>query len=226
MRRVFGLQFVGEGGAEFFDLGTDEPSTITLIRIVLKIILVIVFRRVEVRELRDFSNDRRTERARLVELFLVILGGLPLLVVVIEHGRAILRAGVVALAVERCRVVRFEMDFEQLGERDLRRVVSDLNHFRVAGVFVADLLVRRILDMPAAVTGDNFFHALELLEDRFGTPEAAAAERGELRTGRFGFCRFQEFLDLFFFGRRERRRNGGSFEASGERHHCTAAECA
>ena len=101
-----------------------------------------------------------------------------LLVGVIEDGRAILRADVVALLVGRRRVVRLPEDFQQVVERDFGRVVRDLDHFGVAGAAGADFFVRRVLDVAAAVAGDDGLHAAEVLEDGLGAPEAAGAERG------------------------------------------------
>ena len=103
---------------------------------------------------------------------------LALLVVVVEDGGAVLRADVVALPVERRRVVGLPEDFQQVVECDFVGVVGDLDDLGVAGAAGADLFVGRVVDVAAAVAGDDGLHAAEALEHGFGAPEAAGAEGG------------------------------------------------
>ena len=94
-------------------------------------------------------------RWALIALALALLGLLvvmPLAVVVVEDGRAILSSHVVALPIERRGIMRLEEHSEQIGERDLGRVVRHLHDFGVAGSPGTDLLIRRLLDIAAAVT--------------------------------------------------------------------------
>ena len=63
---------------------------------------------------------------------------------VVVDAAAVLRADVVALAVERGRVVHDEEDLQDLAQRDLGRIEFQLDHLRMAGAAGADLLVARI----------------------------------------------------------------------------------
>ena len=141
---------------------------------------MIFFRRIEFFKRSDFSDDRRTECARFGQLLFVVLGLLTLLVVVKEDRRPVLRADVVALPVERRRVVRLPECCQQIGKRNDGRIVGDLHHFGVAGQTSANLIVRRIGDIAAAVARDDGFYAFKLIENRFGAPKAARAKRGLL----------------------------------------------
>ena len=85
------------------------------------------------------GNDLEESSCRLY-----CFGDVALLVVVVEDGRAVLRADVVALAVERRGVVRLPEDAEQVFERDFGRVVRDLHDLGVAGGSRADLFVGRV----------------------------------------------------------------------------------
>ncbi len=70
---------------------------------------------------------------------------------VIKDHRAILRAGVGALAIERCRIVNVEEDIEQFAEREDGGIEDDLHYLGVSGGAGADLLVSRIGDtLPPA----------------------------------------------------------------------------
>jgi hypothetical protein len=91
-------------------------------------------------------------------------------------ARAILRAGVVALPVQRGRVVDHEEDLEHLAQRDLRRIELHAHHLGMAGGATAHLFVAWVPDRAVAVArlhGDDPLHALV---NRLGAPEAAAAQ--------------------------------------------------
>ena len=74
-----------------------------------------------------------------------------LLGAVVEDRRAILRADVPPLAVQGRGVVDREKDVQQVVERDDRGIEGDLQDFGVAGRPGADLLVRRVGDVPARI---------------------------------------------------------------------------
>jgi hypothetical protein len=61
---------------------------------------------------------------------------------------AVLRADVVALAVQRGRVVDHEEDFEHLACADERRVVFELHHLVAAGGAGAHVLVAGLRTWP------------------------------------------------------------------------------
>src|SRR2546428_13245475 len=88
-------------------------------------------------------------RAR--DAFLHALGDLPLLVVVIEDRRAVLRADVVVLAVHRRGVVHAEEVAEQLLVAELRRIEGHLDSLGVPGVAAAHVAGGRVLRLAPAV---------------------------------------------------------------------------
>ncbi len=93
----------------------------------------------------DFGDDRCMKGFGCFELVLILLGQFPLLIVMVENYRAVLRADVVSLAIERGRVVCFPENLEQFRIGDLRRIVGDLDHFGVAGLARGNLLVGWVL---------------------------------------------------------------------------------
>ena len=143
---------------------------------------------VEFRQRGNLRHDGRTELS--LRGLLGLLGGDTLSVAVIENHRAILRAGVSPLPVERGRIMRRPEDIQQTLERELLRVELDLRHLRVAGGAGANVFVGRVLLFAARVAARHGLHAVEPLKHRFGTPETAAAQRGQFRRIRgFGFVR-------------------------------------
>src|SRR5436305_12543580 len=105
---------------------------------------MIVLRRPEFVGIFDRGDDRLVDaglRARdrfIGLLFLHIVGR--------EDRRAILRADVVALAVELGRIVRREEDVEQVAVIELRGVEADADRLGVPGIATAYLLVGRVGD--------------------------------------------------------------------------------
>src|SRR5205807_2203635 len=100
------------------------------------------------------------------------------------------------LPVRRRRVVRPPEHLQQLRVGDDPGVIGQLRDLGVPGRAGAYLVVAGVLDAAAAVAGDDRLHAVELLEDRLGTPEAAGAEGGLLQAsgqgpGRLGRGRTQ-----------------------------------
>ena len=84
-----------------------------------------------------------------LELAHDLVGGAPLLVVMIENGRAILRADVAALAIQGRGVVEREEDAEQVAVGELVRVEGHLHYFRVSSRAGADGLVAGVRHMTA-----------------------------------------------------------------------------
>ncbi len=83
-------------------------------RIVREIFLVIIFGQVELVERGHLGHDGVVPNACCADLLDDLLGDLLLLLIVIEDGRAVLRAHVRALAVERGRVVDGKEDRQQV----------------------------------------------------------------------------------------------------------------
>lgn len=118
-----------------------------------------------------------------------LLGRLALLVVVVEDGAAVLRAGVGALAVRGGGVVHAVEELEEGAVGDLRGVVDDLQGFRVAGVAAADGAVGRVGEVAADVADAGVDEALlgeVLAVEVLDAPEAAGGDGGLLRARREG----------------------------------------
>ena len=99
---------------------------------------------------------------------------------VIEDGRAVLRAGIRPLAIERRRVVDHEEDIEDLAEGDDGGVERHLDDLGVAGRAGADLLVGGVRPDAAGVAGLDLLDAAQPLEDGLDAPETAARQRDNL----------------------------------------------
>lgn len=97
----------------------------------------------------------------------------------VKDDGAILCAGVVALAVQRRGIMRLPKRFDDFLVGSFRGIELDLDDFRVAGITLADLFVGRVFGVAACVTAGDGFDAGQHLEERFSTPEAAAAEGRE-----------------------------------------------
>jgi hypothetical protein len=100
--------------------------------------------------------------------------GLGLVVEV--DAAAVLRAFVVALAVQRRRVVHGEEDLQQFTQAHLSLVVAQAHDLGVAGLAAADLFVARALGAAIAIAAFHRRHALHVFEDGLQAPEAAAAQ--------------------------------------------------
>ena len=70
-----------------------------------------------------------------------------------------------------------EEDLQDCLQRNRLRIERDLAYLGVSRVARADPLVGRIGNGSPGITGLDFLDALQLLEDGFRAPEAAAAER-------------------------------------------------
>src|SRR5258705_12019999 len=97
----------------------------------------------------------------------------------VEDCRAVLRPDIVALAVERGRVVDHEEHLEDFLERHLLRVKGELDHLGVAGLARADLLVAGVCRLSPHVAGLDRFHALEVVEYGLQAPETASGQSGD-----------------------------------------------
>jgi hypothetical protein len=99
-----------------------------------------------------------------------------LLCISIENRGAVLGANVISLPVEGRGIVGREKYGHQVAKRNLRWIEFDLGHFRMPGVAGANLLVGGILCLAPGIAGNHRMNTAQLIEDRFHTPEATAAE--------------------------------------------------
>lgn len=113
-----------------------------------------------------------------------------LLCIVIKNHRAVLRAHIVALAIERGRVVNSEKDIRQRAKRDDLRVESDLHDLRMATGAAAHFPIRRIQCMAAHIAAFHAQYAFYILKNGLYTPKTAASEGGSFCGGRVGFLQF------------------------------------
>lgn len=74
--------------------------------------------------------------------------------------------------------MRQKEDFEELFEADEGWIKGDLNGFRVSAFSTTDVLVGGIRQSVAGVTRSHSFHAFELPEDSFRTPETTGSKSG------------------------------------------------
>src|ERR1043165_440153 len=84
--RLSPLQLIKEVLAELRDLRRDDGAAVGLEGVLLKIVLMIVLRRVELCERRDFGDDGRVPDVRRRQLGDCLLGGLALRGAVVEDG--------------------------------------------------------------------------------------------------------------------------------------------
>src|SRR5208337_4901843 len=124
----------------------------------------------------DSSDDRVLESPLLLQFVDHVQRPLVLLLVAVKNDRPILLADVVALPVERGRIVHRKEDFQQVFVADNGWVESNLRYFNVPGLASAHLLVAWVLNVPAHVARDNALHTLQLVERSVHAPEASATE--------------------------------------------------
>src|ERR1700722_136699 len=141
-----------------------------------EILLVIFLCTIKFRSGRDLRNDRPFEHSLFNQDILGGAGGCFLLRIVKKYSRAILRAYVRALAVERGWVVTLPEDGEKLEVGNPLRIEFHLHSFGMARVSAANILVGGILQGPAGVTDCNRSNARYLPEGVFNTPKTTCCE--------------------------------------------------
>src|SRR5436309_563733 len=95
------------------------------------------------------------------------------------------------LIVELCRIMDDgEKHRQELCIVNLGRIVRDLYRFGVTRLSIADLLITRVLQIAARVSGPRVGHTLDMLVNRLDSPEAAARKN----SGFYGpGCRSRDF---------------------------------
>src|SRR5688572_17416543 len=149
------------------------------VRIALEIILVLGFRRPEVTGGRELRHHAARPQARGVD----ILDGLQRLVTLrlryVEDLRAIRRADIVALAIQRSGIVNLEEELQQVAVGDTRRVELDLDRLSVRSMvpigsvrYIAPSVSNACPDDPSPLA-DQVLH----------TPEATSGEHSTFKLG-------------------------------------------
>ena len=160
----------------------------------------------------EFGDDGTFVDLRGGELRDVGFGDALLLVGRIENFRAILRAGVWALAIPLRGIVSDgKVGHEKLAVGDLRRIEDDLDAFGVAGDTEADSFVGGRFQVAAGVAGSCFSDALDVFEDGLHSPKTTASEDGRFR----GICGGERSVDGWL-GNGSGRRGGRTSTESAE----------
>lgn len=135
----------------------------------IKVLLVIVFRRIKRRRgLQPGDDGRRVVAGQVRQLS---FRRLTLFFVVVKQYRRVLRADVVALAVEGGGVVQREEGAQQGVVIDLGRVVADLHRFHVAAAAAADFLVTGVGAGAAGIAGNGAVDAGQAVVGAFDAPK-------------------------------------------------------
>ena len=164
----------------------DDDLTVRLERVLAVIVVVISLGLIEMIERFDFGDDGRGELAGLVQLTDEAFGLLSLRVAGIENDRAVLRAGIIALAVKGGGIVRREKDDQEIAIGDQGWVEFDARAFGVAGSAATNIAIGGVRGVPASVTRRDSKNSIEVFEHSVRAPETASAEDGNFTF--FGHC--------------------------------------
>lgn len=119
------------------------------------------------------GGDGRAKQLVLRHLADHVVGHLAVLGVVVIDAAAVLRAHIVALAVEGGGVVGVEEDFQDFLQADGVGIKRQAHHLGVAGVTLADLLVAGVVGVAVGVAAFHVGDAAHADKNRFGAPEAS-----------------------------------------------------
>ena len=123
-----------------------------------------------------FGDNFFAEETACAHLLDDVLRHLLLVGIGVVNAAAVLGAHIIALLVQGGGIVHHEEDFKDLARADLRRVISEFDHFIAASAARAHLLVARLRNLAIAVTAFDIGNAAHLNVDRFGTPKTAATQ--------------------------------------------------
>ncbi len=209
------FQLVLEFGAEFSDFGGDDARAIALVGMEVVIVEMVVFGAVEVGVRGDLCDDGGIPNMLRSDFLDLVLRLLFLLGVAGEDDRAVLRAFIRALAVERGGVADGEQDLQQVAVGDDLGVEDDVDGFGVAGVTFLDLLVTGVFPLSTRIARFDAFHAFELFEDGFHAPKTSGSEGRGLLAG-FGDFRRRGFrrVGVGDMWRAAVRRQGSQYQGS------------
>src|SRR3989338_5515572 len=157
--RIFLAGIVGPGFLQERLASRAILILIIMLRVCFLVILVIAFRGVEVAGRQNFGDNLFFEPAGIGQRFFRFFRQLLLLRVMIENGRAVLRPAIGELPIGVGRGDLPPEDVQEVGVRNLRRVVSDLHRLAVSGLSRGDFLITWIRFLAARVAGNNVNHA-------------------------------------------------------------------
>src|SRR2546430_13786688 len=108
----------------------------------------------------------------------------------IKNHRAVLRAYIGTLSIQRRRIVVRPENVEDLIVSYLRRIEFHLNNLGVAGLVTANIFVARILFVPACIPYGGPAHPLKLAKNLFPAPKTPPPQRRFLPRpkGRWNRC--------------------------------------
>src|SRR3954471_461692 len=93
-----------------------------------------------------------------------------------EDRRPVLAADIRSLSARRGWIVDLPEYVKQLLERDAGRVECHFDHFRMAGLVAADIVVGGAVLRSAQIAHDGSRHAIHMAERRLDTPKTAGSE--------------------------------------------------
>ena len=96
-------------------------------------------------------------------------------VILNEQRRAILGANIIALTVKLRRIMRREMNVENIAVTNQRGILSHSDRLGMASIAAAHLLVCRVDDRATDIATLNRDHPGQILEHRLNTPKTAAS---------------------------------------------------
>src|SRR3954465_16081757 len=160
-----------------------EPAV--AVWVLAEILLVIILGVVELGRRTDLGCDGPVALRfqRLLEGRFRFLRRLELLVAVAVERRAVLGAGVVALAHALRGIMAFPEHLEQLFVAHDLGIEDHQHDLGMVGEAAADLLVSRVLRLAAGVADGGGINALRFPEQPLCAPEAAHAEHRLLQAG-------------------------------------------
>ena len=100
--------------AELGHFRSNHRPAVALERILLEVFLVVIFGNIKLVERRYFGDDWVVPNFGCTDLPDDFFGNFLLLLIALENGRAVLRAGIIALAVKGSRVVDGEKNCQQV----------------------------------------------------------------------------------------------------------------
>ena len=167
--------------AEFVYLGGHHKCAVPGVRVVRKVILVIRLGRAVVGKRRHFGGDGGAEHFVLRHLADHGVGHFAMLGPIVVDAAAVLRAHIVALAVQGGRVVGMEEDLQDFLQADFVSIERQAHDLGMACVALADLLVSGIDGVAIGVATFHVGNAAHTVKHRLGAPEAAAAQSDGLQ---------------------------------------------
>jgi hypothetical protein len=184
-----------------------EFESLEVLRVFLRILLMIIFGRPKRHRRQNLGYDRFFEFSRTGQFRLGFLGDFLLIFIGIKDRRSIARTDIGELPVALRGIDLLPVNVEQLRERNLHRIVNDLDRLAVFRLLRAHQFVGRIRFRSAAVTDRRLEHTRRFVERGLNAPETTAGENGGLccrersLSGRridnqWQSCRYQEKPDL------------------------------